>query len=97
MRSYELGVVFVPNLEEAEMTQAVDKVSGYLKADGGTVSSVNVWGKRTLTYPIRRQREGVYVFLQAVLEARAIGELERSLKLDENVLRYLLVQSEGQA
>lgn len=95
MRSYELGVVLSPNLEEAEMTQAIDKLSGYLKAGGGTVSSVNVWGKRTLSYPIRRQREGIYVFLQAMLDARAIGEIERSLKLDEHVLRYLLVNLEG--
>ena len=95
MRSYELGVVLSPNLEEAEMTQAIDKLSGYLKTGGGTVSSVNVWGKRTLSYPIRRQREGVYVFLQATLDARAIGEIERSLKLDEHVLRYLLVNLEG--
>ena len=91
MRSYELGVVLHPALEEASVTEAVEKVSQYLKA-GGTVTSVNVWGKRRLAYQIRRQQEGTYVFLQAQLEARAIRELERNLKLDENVLRYLLVQ-----
>jgi len=91
MRSYELGVVLHPALEEASVTQAIEKVSQYLKT-GGTVTSVNVWGKRRLAYQIRRQQEGTYVFLQAQLEARAIRELERNLKLDENVLRYLLVQ-----
>jgi len=91
MRSYELGVVLHPALEEASVAQAVEKVSQYLKT-GGTVTSVNVWGKRRLAYQIRRQQEGTYVFLQAQLEARAIRELERNLKLDENVLRYLLVQ-----
>ena len=96
MRSYELGVILNPTLEEAEITQAIEKVSGYLTAGGGTVSAVNVWGKRTMTYPIRRQREGVYVFLQALLDASAIAEMERSLKLDENVLRYLFVHLEEQ-
>ena len=91
MRSYELGVVLHPALEEASVTQAVEKVSQYLKT-GGTVTSVNVWAKRRLAYQIRRQQEGTYVFLQAQLEAQAIRELERNLKLDENVLRYLLVQ-----
>jgi small subunit ribosomal protein S6 len=95
MRSYEVGLIMNPALEEAEMTQAIEKVSGYLKSGGGVVSSVNVWGKRTLTYPIRRRHDGVYVFVQATLESRAIPELERSLKLDENVLRYLLVLQEG--
>jgi small subunit ribosomal protein S6 len=94
MRSYELGVILHPDLEEAAVTQALEKVNGYLQTGGGTVTSVNVWGKRRMTYAIRRKHEGTYAFLQAQLESRAIGELERSLKLDENILRYLLVQSE---
>ena len=94
MRSYELGVVLLAALEEADLTQAVEKISGHLKT-GGAVTSVNVWGKRTMTYPIRKQREGTYVFWQAQLEPRAIGEIERNLKLDEKVLRYLLVLMEG--
>jgi small subunit ribosomal protein S6 len=95
MRSYEVGLIMNPSLEEAELTQAIEKVSGYITTGGGVVSAVNVWGKRTMTYSIRRRHEGVYVFVQATLEARAIAELERSLKLDENVLRYLLVLQEG--
>ena len=94
MRSYELGVILHSALEEADLTQAVEKISGHLKT-GGSVTSVNVWGKRTMTYPIRKQREGTYVFWQAQLEPRAIGEIERNLKLDEKVLRYLLVLMEG--
>jgi small subunit ribosomal protein S6 len=94
MRSYELGVVLHPALEEADVTQTVEKLSGYLKA-GGSVTSVNVWGKRSLAYPIRRQQEGIYVFFHAQIEPKSIGELERSLKLDEKVLRYLLIQSEA--
>ena len=95
MRSYELGVILQAALEEADLTQAVEKISGHLKTGGGAVTSVNVWGKRTMTYPIRKQREGTYVFWQAQLEPQAIGEIERNLKLDEKVLRYLLVQMEG--
>ncbi len=95
MRSYELGVILHPDLEEAAITQALEKVNGYLQTGGGTVTSVNVWGKRRLTYAIRRQQEGTYAFLQAQLDAPAIGEMERNLKLDENILRYLLVQSES--
>jgi small subunit ribosomal protein S6 len=94
MRSYELGVVLHPALEEADVTQAVEKLSGYVKA-GGSVTSVNVWGKRSLAYPIRRQHEGIYVFVNAQIEPRSIGELERNLRMDERVLRYLLTQSEA--
>ena len=95
MRSYELGVILHAALEETDLTQAVEKIGGHLKTGGGAVTTVNVWGKRTMTYPIRKQREGTYVFWQAQLEPRAIVEIERNLKLDEKVLRYLLVQMEG--
>lgn len=91
MRSYELGIILHPQLEQDSVQQAVDKVSKYIEAGGGSVSSANVWGRRTLAYPIRHQNEGTYVFMQAQMEARALAEVERNLKLDENILRYLLV------
>lgn len=94
MRHYELGLVLQPTLDEAEVTRLVEKIGQLLSTDGGNVTSVNVWGKRPLAYPIRRQREGIYVFLQAQIDPRKVEQLERSLKLDENVLRHLLVLTE---
>jgi small subunit ribosomal protein S6 len=58
------------------------------------VTSVDVWGRRELAYPIRKQEEGTYVFIQTQLDPQAIGELERNLKLDEEILRYLLIRLE---
>jgi small subunit ribosomal protein S6 len=95
MKDYELGIIFHPSLEQADVQPAIDKVSRYVQAGGGNVASVNVWGRRPLVYPIQRQQEGTYVFVQAQLESRAISELERSLKLDESIIRYLLVHKEG--
>jgi small subunit ribosomal protein S6 len=95
MRDYELGLIFHPSLDQAEIQPALDKVSHYIQTGGGNVASVSVWGRRPLTYPIQRQQEGTYVFVQAQLESRSIGELERNLKLDEGIIRYLLVLKEG--
>ena len=95
MRSYELGMVFHPDVEVPDVTQAVDTVGQYVETGGGAVTSVDVWGRRALAYPIQKQEEGTYVFLKVQIEPRAIHELERSLKLDENILRYLLVHTEG--
>jgi len=94
MRNYELGIVLQPTLDEAEVTRLIEKVTQYLNTDGGSVTSVNVWGKRPLAYPIRKQREGIYVFLQAQIDPRRVESLERMLKLDENVLRHLVVHWE---
>jgi small subunit ribosomal protein S6 len=91
MRSYELGFILHPNVEQADVTQAVEKVGQHVKAGGGEVTSVDVWGRRGLAYPIRKQREGTYVFLQAQMAPQTVSELERNLKLDETILRYLLI------
>jgi small subunit ribosomal protein S6 len=92
MRNYELGFVIHPEVEQSDVTQAVDKIGQYVSASGGEVTSVDVWGRRALAYPIRKQKEGTYVFLHAQLDPQAIQELERNLKLDEEILRYLLLR-----
>ena len=94
MRQYELGLVLHPEVEQSDVTEAVDKVGQFIEADGGEVTSVDVWGRRALAYPIRKQTEGTYVFLQAQLDPEAILELERNLKLNEEVLRYLLLRQD---
>jgi small subunit ribosomal protein S6 len=92
MRNYELGLIFHPQVEQADVTQAVEKVGQYVTAGGGEVTSVDVWGRREFAYPIRKHQEGTYVFLQTRLDPPAIEELERVLKLEEEVLRYLLLR-----
>jgi small subunit ribosomal protein S6 len=94
MRPYELGFILHPEVEQSDVTQTVDRVGQYVTSGGGEVASVDVWGRRALAYPIRRQNEGTYVFLQVQLEPQAIQELERNLKLDEEILRYLLLRLE---
>jgi small subunit ribosomal protein S6 len=94
MRQYELGIIIHPEVEQADVTQAVEKVGQYITANGGEVTSVDVWGRRKLAYPIRKQPEGTYAFIQAQLDPQGIQELERNLKLDEEILRYLLTREE---
>ena len=94
MRNYELSLVIHPEVEQSDVTQAVDKVGQYVSAGGGEVTSVDVYGRRALAYPIRKQKEGTYVFLHAQLDPQAIQELERNLKLDEEILHYLLIRLE---
>jgi small subunit ribosomal protein S6 len=94
MRNYELGFVIHPEVEQSDVTQSVDRVGQYVSAGDGEVTSVDVWGRRSLAYPIRKYKEGTYVFLHAQLDPQAIQELERNLKLDEEILRYLLIRLE---
>ena len=94
MRDYELAIIVEPNLATEGVTEVVDKVSRYVKAVDGEVASVDVWGRRTLAYSINRHREGTYVLLHAKMSPSSIAELERNLKLSEEIIRYLLVKTE---
>jgi len=63
-----------------------------VKSANGEVASVDVWGRRNLAYPINNHREGIYVLFQAKMSPSALTELERNLKLSEEIIRYLLVK-----
>ena len=94
MRNYELAFIIQPTVDDEGVTNVVDQVTQYVQAINGEVTSVDVWGRRNLAYPIKNYREGVYVLFQAKLSPDSLVELERNLKLSEDVIRYLLVKVE---
>ena len=95
MRDYELTFIIQPNIDEEGVTGVVEKVSQFVQATDGSVTSVDVWGRKTLAYPINNQKEGIYVLLKANMPPASLGELERNLKLSEEIIRYLLVKDEN--
>jgi small subunit ribosomal protein S6 len=95
MRKYELTFIIHPEVEEKEVESVVEKVRKIIGDDGGKVTDVNHWGRRRLAYPIKKQLEGYYVVMRVELEPSAINELERKLSLTEEVIRHLLVRTEG--
>ncbi|MGD2135198.1 MAG: 30S ribosomal protein S6 [Gemmatimonadales bacterium] len=98
-REYELVYIFDSALEEAQVTEHLDRFHALLQTPDNPepVSAAAHWGKRTLAYPIRGKEVGYYVVVQFAADPSLLPELERRLKLEENVLRYLLVLNEGLA
>lgn len=94
MRQYELAFIVRPDLDDEGVTEVVEKVSQHVKSIDGEVTSVDVWGRRALAYPIDNHRDGVYVLFQAKMPPSALSELERNLKLSEEIIRYLLIKVE---
>lgn len=94
MRHYELTFIVEPNKDEEGVTGVVDRVSQLVSGIDGNVTSVDVWGRKTLAYPINKHREGTYVRLEADMPPANLVDLERNLKLVESVIRYLLVTEE---
>ena len=91
MRKYELVCIVQPELDEAAFKGAVERVQGWVTESGGSVDKVDVWGRRRLAYPIRKQREGQYVLLNLTLEPKTTGDLERNIRFLEPVMRHMLV------
>ena len=88
-------LVVAPTVTDEGLPAVIERVSGYVTAHGGTVDSTtheNPWGRRRLAYPIEDHRDAFYVLYRFHAQAGAIEEIERDLKLDEQVIRYLLVR-----
>lgn len=92
MRAYELVFILQPNLEEEALEGAITSFQQVVLTNGGQVIRTERMGRRRLAYPIRRYREGHYVLMHLNLENATLRELERRLKLSEDVIRYLLVR-----
>lgn len=92
MYDYETLTVLHPDLGEAGSKEAVQKLRGILEAGGAEIKKVDEWGIRELAYPIRKQRRGIYALVEYRAEPQAVTELERQLKLNDQVLRFVTVR-----
>lgn len=96
MRDYEVVYIFDSNLERPAVEQKLERLNSLITAGGkGEIEAVEHWGKRPLAYPVRKQANGYYVVVQFRAEPSNLGEFERVTKLDEGILRHLVVLSEG--
>ncbi len=94
MNKYELALLVSPELDEENLTQLVDKATQWITDGAGQVVKVENWGKRRLAYPIRKHRDGIYIFVQVEMEPKGVAEVERNLNLAEPVLRHLVIRTE---
>ena len=95
MNQYEALYIIVPELDEETVRQAIDKFKGIVETNGGEIVSVDEWGKRKLAYAIDYKTEGYYVLMSFGGGAELPRELERNLKNDERILRYLVIRKDA--
>src|SRR5262252_10604848 len=88
-------VVLDPNLDDTAIEALNARISSLVTQRGGTIDNVDNWGRKRLAYPVGRYRDGVYVLTRMHLPPNAAVEIERALKLNESVMRHLLVRAEG--
>ena len=92
MREYELTFIVRSDVEEPDLKAVIDRVKTLVVDNGGEVGKLDLWGTRRLAYPIKHMREGQYVFLITKLPSQAVVEVERGIKLIEDILRHLFVR-----
>ncbi|HEX7737233.1 MAG TPA: 30S ribosomal protein S6 [Ktedonobacteraceae bacterium] len=89
-RDYELGFILNPEVNEEQTRAILERVEQIATNFGGQVVRVNQWGRRRLAYPIEHHRDGFYVFVDMILTPETVRELDRTLKVSEEVIRHLI-------
>ena len=92
MRPYEVMVILEPSLEESAVQAVINRSTEQLQNDGGTVNRVDKWGKRRFAYEIAKKQEGFYVLLDVTSEPAPMDELDRTLRLADDVLRHKIIR-----
>ena len=94
MRHYELMVILDPDLEERTVSPSLDQFLNVVRTGGGSVEKVDVWGRRRLSYEIKKKIEGIYAVVDVQCEPDVMAELDRQLNLNESVLRTKVLRPE---
>lgn len=95
IRPYEVVYIFDAVLEEAAINERLARFHALIQIAGAEAPQVNHWGKRTLAYPIKKHETGYYVVAKFECETASLPEFERAIKLEESVLRFLVVANDG--
>ena len=96
MRLYEIVYIFDATLDEDAVNKKLEKFHPLVLGKSGEVGAVDHWGVRQMAYPVEKQSSGYYVVAQVRAETEGLPEFERVLRLDTELLRYLIVLNEGE-
>lgn len=95
MNKYELAVVVSAKLEDEARADVIEKVKAMITRFGGNVTDVDEWGKRRFAYEIQKMKEGFYYFVQFDAPATCPAEVEKRVRIVDNVIRYLCVRKDA--
>ena len=95
MNKYELALVVSAKVEDEVRDAVVEKAKSYIARYNGNVTEVEEWGKKKLAYEIQKMHEGFYYFIQFEADAQCPAEVERHVRIMDNVLRYLVVRKDA--
>lgn len=92
MREYETTFIARADLSDEAVRQLADRTKAIIERYKGTILDFQILGRQNLAYQIAKQSKGNYVFFDYAAESAAVGEIERTLRLDEGILKFLTVK-----
>ena len=95
MKKYELALVLSAKLEDEQRAALLEKVQAMITTAGAAITNVDEWGKKQLAYEIQKMKEAYYYFIQFEADAQCPAEVERHVRIMDNVLRYLVVRKDA--
>jgi small subunit ribosomal protein S6 len=93
-RTYEIMFIVRPDVDEAELDKLIETFSGYVTTGGGTIKQTEKMGRRRLAYTVRKFNDGFYVLLIVEAPASLISEIERRLRVSEQVIKFITVRTD---
>jgi small subunit ribosomal protein S6 len=94
MQLYESIFVVRPSLSDEDTSKIIEKMKGVLEKSGATLLKLENWGKKKLAYEVKRERKGTFVYFHFKSPGNVVGELERSYRLEDSVIKFLTVRQE---
>lgn len=94
MTKYELMFIIDPALEDEAKAATVEAVKGVIATEGEIIGEADEWGMRKLAYPIMKKSEGYYVVIEFQAPPTLPKELDRRLRISDNVIRHMIVNKD---
>lgn len=89
---YEIGFIVTPEVNEEEVKKIIEAITSTITKAKGVIENLDEWGRKKLAFPIQKNLEGYYVFVQTEVDGAVIATLERRMKQMEKVLRFITLR-----
>ncbi|MGO4209839.1 30S ribosomal protein S6 [Terriglobus sp. 2YAB30_2] len=93
-RTYEVMFIVRPDVQEEDLDKLIEGFSGTVTSNGGEVKSVEKMGRRRLAYVVRKFQDGLYILMNVAADGKLIAELERRLRVTEQVIKFITVRTD---
>ena len=92
IRAYEVMIIVDPEVDEAGVKLVISRVTDLVQADAGRVVTLDNWGRRRFTHPLKRKNEGTYLVFEIVTPATSLDPLDRNLRLADEIIRHKIIR-----